>query len=72
VRSRDHARVLPQRAQELAVAGVDGVDARGARLEQRAGEPARSRSDVEGDASCHGNAHRHERVAELGLAAQRR
>jgi hypothetical protein len=67
---RDDARILAQRAQQLAVPCIDGIDARGPGLEQHAGEPARRSAHVEGDAAGDGYRHRAQRVAQLRLAAQ--
>jgi hypothetical protein len=66
----DDACVLPQRAEQLAVPCVDGVDAPDAGGEQHAGEPARGGAHVERDAPHDLDVERGERRLELRLAPE--
>src|SRR5439155_10684734 len=67
----DDTRILPERAQQLSVARIDGVDEPRAGVEQDAGEAAGRGSDVDRDAPGNADPERGQRRAELRLAAQR-
>jgi len=66
----DDARILTERAEELAVPGVDGVDAPHAGGEEGTREATRSGAEIESDATADTNVETRERGAQLGLAAQ--
>ena len=66
----DHPRILAQRTQQLAVAGVDRVDAPCPGLEQDPGEAARRGADVQRHPAGDGDIEGVERGAQLGLPAQ--
>jgi hypothetical protein len=66
----DDSLVLTERAEQLSVTCVDGVDAAGAGSEQCLREPARGGADVEGDLSGDLEAKRLQRGAQFELAAE--
>ena len=66
----DDARILTERAEELAVPGVDDVDSAHTGGEQGAREAARSGAEIESHATSDANVESRECRAQLCLAAQ--
>jgi hypothetical protein len=64
----DHPFVEAEPADQLSDTDVDRVDATGAPVQQRGGEPACARADIDGDAFDDSDCQRVERIRELDVA----